>query len=252
MFKNSGVKNMMAQDGVIVIAGASKGLGRELACKAYEMHYPIALIARDKSGLISLRDKIQADENIPISTHAVDLTDFNQTQAAFTEIASQHKKIRALVNCAATWTGGKTVRELSSDEMNQSIMLNFFTAFNAIKAMLNLQAENLQKPSAIINVGATASLRGSKKCAAFAVAKGALRQLSQSLARELWPENIHVAHLVIDGLIGNQRTKALNPNAAETQFIDMRCLANNILQVIEQERSCWTFEWDVRPFDESW
>jgi hypothetical protein len=68
----------------------------------------------------------------------------------------------------------------------------------------------------------------------------------------LWPENIHVAHLVIDGLIGNQRTKALNPNAAETQFIDMRCLANNILQVIEQERSCWTFEWDVRPFDESW
>ena len=243
---------MQKQDGVIVIAGASKGLGHELACKAYEMHYPIALIARNESGLMSVRDNIHANEDISISTHAVDLIDFAQTQKAFKEIASQHKKIRALVNCAATWTGGKTVKELSHEEMNQSIMLNFFTAFNAIKAMLDLPEEALQKPAAIINVGATASLRGSKMFAAFAVAKGALRQLSQSLARELWPENIHVAHLVIDGLIGNQRTKSLNPGVADTKFIDMGSLAKSILQIIQQEKNCWTFEWDVRPYNESW
>lgn len=157
-----------------------------------------------------------------------------------------------MVNCAAIWTGGKTVKELSADAMQQSISFNFFTAFNTVKALLNLPENVLQKPLSIINIGATASLRGSKKCSAFAVAKGALRQFSQSLARELWPENIHVAHLIIDGVINNQRTKLLNQQLNSDRFINMESIADSILQVIQQEKSCWTFEWEVRPFNETW
>jgi len=245
---------MILQNGTIVIAGASKGLGNELAKKAYEANYSIALIARDASELRKLHNRIKKtkNKNTNISIHPVDLTNSEKTQAVFHEIIEQHKIIRALVNCVATWTGGKTVKELSIDEMQNSITMNFFTAFNTIKAMLKLPDEAIQKPASIINVGATASLRGSKKCAAFAVAKGALRQLSQSLARELWPENIHVAHMIIDGLIANKRTKSLNPNVDDSKFINMASLANSILQVIQQERSCWTFEWDMRPFSEQW
>lgn len=243
---------MNIQDGAIIIAGASRGLGRELAYKAYESNYPVALLARNKAELADLRGELNKINNITVSIHAVDLANPRKTQETFNDIAKIHKKVRGLVNCAATWTGGKEVRDISADDMNQSIMLNFFTAFNSIKAMLNLSTEVIQKPAAIINVGATASLRGSKKCAAFAVAKGALRQLSQSLARELWPENIHVAHLIVDGLIGNERTKKLNPHLMDDKFIDMKSLANGVLHIIQQERSCWTFEWDARPFSESW
>ena len=136
--------------------------------------------------------------------------------------------------------------------MSHSITQNFFVAFNTIKAMLDLPRNIIDKPAVIVNVGATASLRGGKNCSAFAVAKGALRQLSQSLARELGPEQIHVSHLIIDGLIANKRTKDLNSNKDNNKFIDMTSLADSIIGVIQQDPSCWTFEWNVRPFNESW
>lgn len=239
--------------GVFIIAGASKGLGRQLACTAYENGYSLALIARSKSELDKLKKELSSkNSKQTISVHEVDLTDEEKTIECFNEIAAVHKKVSVLVNCAAIWTGGKSVKELSSQDMQKSLMLNFFSAFHTIKALLGLQNKSMNKPMAIINVGATASLRGGKNMAAFAVAKGALRQLSQSLARELGPEKIHVAHLIIDGVIANQRTKSLNPNRADEKFIEMPAIAKSILQVIEQESSAWTFEWDIRPFNETW
>lgn len=244
---------MSSKNGVVIIAGASKGLGCELAHRACNLNYPVALIARNHENLIKIKNTLETNHpDSLVSIHATDLTNKQETQKTFNDIASTHKLIRALVNCAATWTGGKTVKQLSADDMEQSLQLNFFTAFNSIKALLDLSDDALQKPLSIINIGATASLRGSKNCSAFAVAKGALRQLSQSLARELWPQNIHVAHLIIDGLIANTRTKALNKDLKNDQFINMTSIADSILQTIQQERSCWTFEWDVRPFNENW
>lgn len=185
-----------------------------------------------------------------VSIHAIDLLDRQKTNTEFNIIANTHKKIRALVICAATWTGGKEVKQVDINEIQQSLDLNFFTTFNAVKAMLNLSSDYLTQPTAIINIGATASLRGSKNCSTFAVAKGALRQFSQSLARELWPNNIHVAHLIIDGLISNERTRLLNKELEENKFINMKSIVESIFHVIEQEKSCWTFEWDIRPFKE--
>src|SRR3990167_3875974 len=238
---------------VIIVAGATRGLGRELARQAYVRGYPLALLARNLAELTELQKILQTNHSSHVSIHAVNLSDANNTHEAFKNIVKAHKKIFALVNCAATWTGGKSVEQLSAADMHESIMLNFFSAFNPIKSMLDfLPADVICKPAAIVNVGATASLRGSKNCSAFAVAKGALRQLSQSLARELWPESIHVAHLIIDGLIANERTQSLNQGLESSRFIDMSAIADSILHVIQQERSCWTFEWDIRPFNESW
>lgn len=243
---------MLAEKGVVIVAGATKGLGRELAIQAYNLNYPLALIARNAIELEKLQTELAKPNGSYISTHAVDLTDAIGTTSVFKSIAEKHKKIFALVNCAATWTGGKKVKELSANDMLNSLQLNFFSAFNPIQSMLSLPADILQKPAAIINIGATASLRGSKSCSAFAVGKGALRQLSQSLARELSSENIHVAHLIIDGLIDNPRTRELNPELENDKFINTTSIANTILHVIHQEKSCWTFEWDIRPYKESW
>lgn len=104
----------------------------------------------------------------------------------------------------------------------------------------------------IINVGATASTRGGVQTSPFSVAKSALRIYSQSLAKELGPEGVHVAHLIIDGLIDNERTKGLNPNSPPENFINSVSIAKSIIHVVEQDKSCWTFEWDVRPYNEKW
>src|SRR5579872_4309942 len=179
---------MNTKEGVIVIAGASKGLGRELAFRVLENNYSVALIARESKELQDLYGTLKNKyAKQSISIHPTDLTDTDKVHQTFNSIIKEHKKIRALTNCAATWTGGKSVKQLSYDDMNQSILKNFFVAFNAIKAMVDLPLEAICKPAAIINVGATASIRGSKNCSAFAVAKGALRLLSQSLAKEVGP-----------------------------------------------------------------
>jgi NAD(P)-dependent dehydrogenase (short-subunit alcohol dehydrogenase family) len=110
----------------------------------------------------------------------------------------------------------------------------------------------------ILFTGATASVRGSSQFAAFAAAKGGLRQVAQSMARELGPKNIHVAHVVIDGMIDNRRTRERlaerrGGNAPELPpdgMLATDAIAELFWQIHAQPRSAWTFEADLRPWAE--
>ena len=104
--------------------------------------------------------------------------------------------------------------------------------------------------------GATASLRGGKGFAAFAGAKHALRALAQSMARELGPEGIHVAHVVVDGAIDTPFIRENFPEryALKDQagILDPEAIAENYWQLHRQPRSAWTHELDLRPWMEPW
>jgi NAD(P)-dependent dehydrogenase (short-subunit alcohol dehydrogenase family) len=106
----------------------------------------------------------------------------------------------------------------------------------------------------ILFTGATASVRGSSQFAAFAAAKGGLRQVAQSMARELGPKNIHVAHVVIDGVIDNPRTRARVgeriKELPEDGMLATDAIAELFWQIHAQPRSAWTFEADLRPWAE--
>ncbi len=108
----------------------------------------------------------------------------------------------------------------------------------------------------IIFTGASASLRGNSGFAAFAGGKHALRALSQSMAKELGPKGVHVAHVIIDGLINNPATRELFPERFEQRGEDGILQPNEIAetywQLHNQPRSAWTFELDLRPFKEQW
>jgi NAD(P)-dependent dehydrogenase (short-subunit alcohol dehydrogenase family) len=108
----------------------------------------------------------------------------------------------------------------------------------------------------IIFTGATASMRGSAGFAAFAGAKHALRALAQSMARELGPQGIHVAHVVIDGAIDTQfiaenfpERYALKDRAG---ILSPEAIADNYWNLYRQDKSAWTHELDLRPWLESW
>ena len=106
----------------------------------------------------------------------------------------------------------------------------------------------------LLFTGATASVRGSAHFAAFAAAKNGLRAVAQSMARELGPKNIHVAHVVIDGMIDTaavrarfaERVKDLGPDA----MLDTDAIAEFYYQIHAQPRTAWTFEADLRPWGE--
>jgi len=242
----------MSDHGAFVITGGSRGLGAALAEKAYSLGFPVALIARGKADLEKTKDEIlkKFGSKTMLSIHAVDLTDEKKTAKTFDEIRSIHQSLRVLVNNAGTWTGGKSIQELTHEDVQDSLDLNFFAAFNATKALLanHKSGDSLS----IINIGATASLRGAARTSAFAVAKSALRAFSQSLARELGPEGVHVAHFVIDGMIDNPRTRKLNARRPDNRYLSMESLSKEILHVAFQEPDCWTFEWDARTHNAEW
>lgn len=108
----------------------------------------------------------------------------------------------------------------------------------------------------ILYTGATASVRGSAGFAAFAGAKHALRALAQSMARELGPQGIHVAHIVIDGAIDTQFIAQNFPERyalkAEGGILDPEAIAESYWQLHRQPRSAWTHELDLRPWMETW
>jgi NAD(P)-dependent dehydrogenase (short-subunit alcohol dehydrogenase family) len=108
----------------------------------------------------------------------------------------------------------------------------------------------------IIFTGATASLRGGAGYSAFAGAKHALRALAQSMARELGPKNIHVAHVIVDGAIDTAFIRGVTPDIdakrAEDAVLSPDAIAENYVFLHRQPRSAWTHELDLRPWKEKW
>jgi NAD(P)-dependent dehydrogenase (short-subunit alcohol dehydrogenase family) len=102
---------------------------------------------------------------------------------------------------------------------------------------------------AIILTGATAGIRGAAQFSAFASAKFALRGLAQSLAREFGPKGVHVAHVILDGLIDEPQTDQ-RFGFAETPRMDPAAVAGCYLELASQQPSAWTHEMDLRPFSE--
>jgi NAD(P)-dependent dehydrogenase (short-subunit alcohol dehydrogenase family) len=126
----------------------------------------------------------------------------------------------------------------------------FLVGREVAKAMLP------RKRGTIIFTGATASLRGAAGFAAFAGAKHGLRALAQSMARELGPQGIHVAHVVIDGAIDTAFIQELFPEryALKDQdgILDPEAIAESYWQLHVQQRTAWTHELDLRPWIERW
>ena len=97
--------------------------------------------------------------------------------------------------------------------------------------------------------GATASLRGGKHFSAFASAKAGLRALTQSLAKEYGAQGIHVAHIILDGILNTQRSRSLH-GLPEEKMMQLDDVANAYLTLANQAPSTWTFEADLRPMGE--
>jgi len=109
----------------------------------------------------------------------------------------------------------------------------------------------------ILFTGATASVRGGTGYAAFAGGKHALRALAQSMARELGPEGIHVAHVIVDGAIDTDFTRSRDPDGYAARrdaggILDPMSIAENYWMLHNQPRDAWTHELDLRPWSESW
>jgi len=135
----------------------------------------------------------------------------------------------------------------------------FLVGREAAKYMLEKPQSQAEGLGTIIFTGATASMRGGAGFSAFSAAKAGLRNLSQSMARELHPKGVHVAHIVVDGAVDSpfirENFADLIAKAPPHAIVDPGEIAENYLHVHDQTRrgrSCWTHEMDLRPSIEKW
>jgi NAD(P)-dependent dehydrogenase (short-subunit alcohol dehydrogenase family) len=136
--------------------------------------------------------------------------------------------------------------DLPPADVAQAIAVSAFGGFLVAQQAARRMIPN--RHGAILFTGASASVKGYPQSAPFAMGKFALRGLAQSLARELAPQGIHVAHFVIDGGIRNPgRT---DPPGSPDSMLDPDAIAESYLQILRQPRSAWTWELELRPWVE--
>ncbi len=236
-----------------LIVGAGSGLSASLARLFAKDGMRVALAARDISKLASLAKETSA---FPI---ACDVTDLAQVEAMFGAVEAKWGVPDLVVYNAGYRVRGPLVG-LDPKEVERTIRVTgyagFLVAQAAAKRMLARAAGSAALDSArpcagaILFTGASASVKGYAESAPFAMGKFALRGLAQSMARELAPKGIHVAHFVIDGGIARGPG---DPRAGERGADGMLLpdeIAKNYLYVYRQHRSAWTWEVELRPWVE--
>jgi NAD(P)-dependent dehydrogenase (short-subunit alcohol dehydrogenase family) len=222
-----------------VVVGVGPGLGIAAARRFARGGFRVALVARRAEEM----KRLAAELGGGAMGIGADATDPTSMEAAFDQIGPAD----VLVYNAGVFKIGE-VADIEPEEFESAWKANCFGGFLAAHAVI---PEMIARGSGtILFTGATASLRGSAKFSMLAVGKFGLRALAQSLARELGPRGIHVAHVIIDGQIDTPRVRGMMPGRDPSTFIAPESIAELYWQLHAQDRSCWSHEVDLRPATE--
>jgi NAD(P)-dependent dehydrogenase (short-subunit alcohol dehydrogenase family) len=229
---------------VCVVVGVGPGNGAALARRFHEEGYAVAMLARSTELGAAL-----ARELTGARAYACDATDATAVERTFAAIRTELGAIQVLVYNAGSGGWG-TVEEITPEQFENAWRVNTLGALLASKEVIGPMSEAGE--GAIVFIGATASRRGNVKTAAFAPAKAAQRSLAESMARHLWPAGVHVALVILDGVVDLPRTRQTMPDKPEEFFIKPADVADTVLRLARQPRSTWSFEQEARPFGERW
>jgi NAD(P)-dependent dehydrogenase (short-subunit alcohol dehydrogenase family) len=222
-----------------LIVGAGEGLSASLARLFASEKINVALAARKIEKLGPLCGQTGA------RAYACDSTDAEEVERLFGLVEREIGTPDLVVYNASARARGAFV-DLVPAEVAQAIAVSAFGGFLVAQQAAQRMLPN--KHGAILFTGASASVKGYPQSAPFAMGKFALRGLAQSMARELSPQGIHVAHFVIDGGIRSvTRTEA--PDRPDS-MLDPDAIAQSYLNVLRQPRSAWSWELEVRPWVE--
>jgi len=222
-----------------LIVGAGSGLSASLARLFAKNGLRVTLAARSADKLAPLAQETGA------KTYACDASQREQVDALFAVLDADGGAPDVVVYNASYRTRGPFV-DLDPAEVEKSIAVSAFGGFLVGQAAARRMLR--QGQGAILFTGASASVKGYAQSAPFAMAKFALRGLAQSMARELSPRGIHVAHFVIDG--GIRSARRAEPADQPDSLLDPDAIAASYLHVLAQPRSAWTQELELRPWVE--
>ena len=222
-----------------LIVGAGSGLSASLARAFAKAGMKVALAARSAA---KLDEFVQATG---AKAFNCDAAKRDEVEKLFADLDAAKLTPDVVVYNASYRTRGPLV-ELDPADVAQAIEITAFGGFLVAQAAVKRMLP--KGHGAILFTGASASVKGYAQSASFAMGKFALRGLAQSMARELHPQGIHVAHFVIDGGIKSSRRPA-DPDRPDA-LLDPDAIAASYLNVLQQPRSAWTHELELRPWVE--
>ena len=233
----------MASNEKALIIGTGPGLSASLARLFAKEGMTVAVAARSTDKLAALVEEIGG------SAHACDASDPASVDSLFAEVTGAIGEPDIVVYNASNRGGRGPVTELDVDAVRQAILISCYGGFLVAQAVAKqMTARN---SGTILLTGASASYKGYANSSSFAMGKFGLRGLAQSLARELSPQNIHVAHFCIDGGIMVSPTDDRTVARGSDGTLDPDAIAETYLHVHRQHRSAWSWEVELRPWVES-
>lgn len=238
-------RKRLSTRGTALVTGVGPGLGASICRRLVSAGFSVAALARSSAYGARLADDVAQSNRFRF--YACDVTKSDSVNAAADEARSTLGEFSVLVHNAST-IHIASFMETTAQQFEDLWRVTCLGAVNSAQAVLPDLLT--RKSSAMIFTGATASLRGGASFSAFASAKFALRGLSQSLAREFGPKGVHVAHVNVDGLIWSAGARD-RFDAKEDECLQPDAIADQYLSLIDQDRSAWTQELDLRPYSES-
>ena len=225
----------MADNPSALIIGTGPGVSSSIARLLHKKGYHIHLSARNTDKLMALAEETHA------AAYPCDSSNRSSVEKLFAALPAAPDVV---IYNPSYRTRGPLI-ELDPDEVQKTLQVTAFGAFLCAQQAAKGMVE--RGSGTIIFTGASAGVKGYPQSAPFAMGKFAMRGLAQSMARELHPQNIHIGHVVIDGGIKSER-RPDEPGA--DKMLDPDAIAESYWHLIQQPRSSWSWEIEVRPWVE--
>ncbi len=242
---------MEKENSVLVLGvGPEQGLGVALCKKFAEEGFRVFGCGRNIENMKAI-DKLSV-KNGSIEGMVADVTNPGDVSKLFEEIDKTQTVLKSVIYNAGNNNASPFL------EMDLAFFQDLWEVCAKGAFLISQQAipRLLNQGGSLIFTGATASIRSRPPFTAFAAAKSAERSLAQGLSKEFGPQGIHVAHVIIDGIIDGDKVNLRFPEFANSKGEDgklnIESIAENFLMLHNQKRSTWSFEIDLRPWSENW
>ena len=229
-----------------VITGVGPGLGASLTRKFASEGYQVGLLARSSDYIQTLAADLGASGTKALAL-PTDIGDSQMVETSFNTIRAELGGVDVLINHAgnAAWV---EFAALSAEAFHRSWQVCAFGSFLCAQQVVPYMVET--GSGAILFTGATSAIRGRAGAIAFSSAKFAVRGLAWALAREMGPKGIHVAHIIIDGVIDTPRVHERYQLEEDEPLLLPDDIAEAYWSLVQQPKSAWAFELDLRPHNE--
>lgn len=229
---------------VALVTGVGPGTGAAIVRRLSAGGYAVAMLARDAERLSTLAAGIPGARDYPC-----DVTDTAALDATLARVRSELGEPDVLIHNAVGAAFG-TFLEIEPKVLERNFQVNTMALLHLAQRLA--PAMIAAGHGAIIVTGNTSAQRGKARFAGFAPTKAAQRILAEAIAREVGPRGIHVAYVMIDAVIDLAWTRERFAGQPDTFFIQPAAIADEVWHLLQQDRSAWSFNVELRPFGETW